>query len=225
VAALHRPDGRVAASGFYEDVRPVGDAERARLARHVRDDASLLAQAGAPRGWGDERFTLHERTTIRPALVVTELGAAGAGHATLPVSASANVNVRLVPDQDPLAVERVLRRHVAASAPAASGVELRRRSASPPFLVDARHPAMVAAARACRRGFGAAPALVRSGGSIPAAGLLQRALGVPVVLMGFALAQDNAHGANESFSLAGLRDGIATSIHFLAEMERMPWRR
>jgi acetylornithine deacetylase/succinyl-diaminopimelate desuccinylase-like protein len=213
IATLHHEDGRVAVPGFYARVR----RRRSRSARPAADEAALR-RSGAHRLWGDERFSVEERTTVRPALVVTELRTGGTGHAVIPVSAAAQVNVRLVPDQDPLEVEQAIRRHVDAAVPAAARVDVRRRSASPPVLVDTRHPAFAAAARACRRGFGAPPALVRSGGSIPAVAMLQRALGVPVVLMGFALPQDAAHGANESFALSSFFGGIATSIHFLAEL-------
>jgi acetylornithine deacetylase/succinyl-diaminopimelate desuccinylase-like protein len=99
-----------------------------------------------------------------------------------------------------------------------AGAEVVRRSASRPVLVDTGHPALRAAARALRRAFGGRPAFVRSGGSIPAVSMLQRGLGVPVVLMGFALPQDTAHGTDESFALSSLRHGIASSIHYMAEL-------
>ena len=87
-----------------------------------------------------------------------------------------------------------------------------------PFLVGRGHPAMRAAARACHAAFGAEPALLRSGGTIPAATMLKEALGVTPVLMGFGLPADHIHGPNEGFSLRSLRGGVAASIRFLREI-------
>jgi acetylornithine deacetylase/succinyl-diaminopimelate desuccinylase-like protein len=220
VAGLHRPNGLVAVPGFYRAVEEVDPRRRARDRRCAPRDGEILRAAGTDHPWGDLRFTVHERTTIRPALIVTELCSGQGGYATVPVTASARLNVRLVPGQDPNHVERAIRDHVTRQAPHQAQVAVRRASAARPVLIDTSHPAMAAASRALRHGFGAAPTLVRSGGTIPAVDLLSRSLGVPVPLMGFALSEDNAHGPNESFALSSLSGGIATSIHFLAELAR-----
>jgi acetylornithine deacetylase/succinyl-diaminopimelate desuccinylase-like protein len=220
VASLHRPDGGIAVPGLYRAVHPIDPRERARAARHGPSDRAVVREAGAYAGWGEPGFTLHERATIRPAVVVTALRTPGAGRTAIPPAASALLNVRLVPGQEPREVERLLRAHLARRAQPAARVALRRLAAAPPVVVDARHPAMAAAARALRAGIGASPVLVRSGGTIPAVGLLQRMLGVPVVLMGFALPDDDAHGPGESFALSSFFGGIETSIAFLAELGR-----
>jgi acetylornithine deacetylase/succinyl-diaminopimelate desuccinylase-like protein len=90
----------------------------------------------------------------------------------------------------------------------------------PPTVLDADHPAMAAASAACRRGFGARPAYLFSGGTVPAAGMLNRVLGIPVILLGLALPDDRAHAPNERFHLPNLWAGIATSAYFLAELAR-----
>jgi acetylornithine deacetylase/succinyl-diaminopimelate desuccinylase-like protein len=89
-----------------------------------------------------------------------------------------------------------------------------------PVLVPSDHPAMAAAARALKATFGAAPVLMRSGGSISAVASLNE-LGVPLVLMGYSLPGDRIHAANERFSLASFQAGITASILFYAEMARL----
>jgi succinyl-diaminopimelate desuccinylase len=89
-----------------------------------------------------------------------------------------------------------------------------------PVVLDRRGPVARAAARAYRRGFGAEPAFVRAGGSIPAVSAIAEILGAAPVLMGFALPDDRAHGAGERFSLAMLGKAIATSAAFLEELGR-----
>jgi acetylornithine deacetylase/succinyl-diaminopimelate desuccinylase-like protein len=91
---------------------------------------------------------------------------------------------------------------------------------SNPALIDRRHPAMRAAARAYRRVFGSAPVWVRSGGSIPVVSEIECLFAIPTVLMGFASPGDNLHGPNEKFSLRNFERGILTSMAFLTELGR-----
>jgi acetylornithine deacetylase/succinyl-diaminopimelate desuccinylase-like protein len=62
--------------------------------------------------------------------------------------------------------------------------------------------------------------LLRSGGTIPVINTLQETLGVPVMLMGFALPDDRMHAPNEKFHLPNFYRGISTNIWFLAEAAR-----
>jgi acetylornithine deacetylase/succinyl-diaminopimelate desuccinylase-like protein len=89
-----------------------------------------------------------------------------------------------------------------------------------PVSLDRRHPTMQAAVRAYTRAFGTAPVFLRTGGSIAAVSALSEGLGVPVVLMGFALPDDAPHAPNEHFRLSMLEKGIQTSAAFLQEMAR-----
>jgi len=89
-------------------------------------------------------------------------------------------------------------------------------SNSKPSLLNPRDPAMRAASLAFRKGFGATPVFLRSGGSFPAVSIFQEYLGIPTVLMGFALPDDRMHAPNEKFHLPNFYKGIATSIWFLA---------
>ena len=59
----------------------------------------------------------------------------------------------------------------------------------------------------------------RSGGTIPVVNLFREVLGIPTVLMGFALPDDGAHGPNEKIHLPTFFRGIETNIHFLQAME------
>jgi acetylornithine deacetylase/succinyl-diaminopimelate desuccinylase-like protein len=228
VASLHRPDGRVAVPGFYDCVRPVSTAERARMARSGPTAEEILASAGVRHGFGEPGYTTYERTTIRPALTLNGLsgGYSGpGGKAIVPANGSAKLNVRLVPDQDPGEIELLVHRHLARRLDGRVAWKLRRNAAAYPALIDRSHPAMRAAAVAYRRGFGAAPALVRSGGTIPVVSTLEELFGIPTVLLGFALPDDGIHGPNEKFHLPNLFRGIDTCIAFLSELSGSAPRR
>lgn len=68
---------------------------------------------------------------------------------------------------------------------------------------------------AYQRAFGVAPVLLRCGGTIPGVNTFQKVLGIPTVLMGFALPDDHMHAPNEKFHLPNFYNGISTSIWFL----------
>jgi acetylornithine deacetylase/succinyl-diaminopimelate desuccinylase-like protein len=222
VASLHDEDGRVAVEGFYDRVRDVSPAERVRLLDGP-GDAALAAEAGVEPVAGEAGFSAYERSTIRPALVVTGIasGARGAeAKASIPARASARVTARLVPEQDPVAIADALRAHLVARVPAGLRLDVALRGASPAVVLPAGDPALRAAARALRATYGAWPALLRSGGSIPLVGQLHRRLGAPVVLLGFGLPSDAIHGPNERLDLAQFFRGVATMIRFYAELAR-----
>jgi acetylornithine deacetylase/succinyl-diaminopimelate desuccinylase-like protein len=219
IAALHDADHRIAIPGFYDRVRRWGRAERARMADIGPSDAQILRDAQTEAGWGERGYTLYERATIRPALTVNGIvgGYQGpGGKGVIPGRALAKLSFRLVPDQDPFEIDRIFRAHVARIAPSTLRASVRTLSGAKPALVDPKHPAMTAAALAYRNGFGEAPVLLRSGGTIPILSTFQEILDIPTVLMGFALPDDRIHAPNEKFHLPNFYNGIATCIWFLA---------
>lgn len=223
LAGLHDSRGRVSVPGFYDRVRRWPRGEREYMARVGPSDAEILRNAGVACGRGEPGFTLYERTTVRPALVVTGLtgGYQGAGSKSIiPARASAKINVRLVPDQQPDEIDRLLRAHLRRLTPPTVCADVRTLFRTQPALVGRNHPAMSAAVAAYRRGFGAEPVFVRSGGSIPVVNTFQEALGAPTVLMGFALPDDRIHAPNEKFHLPNFYRGIQTCLWFLLEAAR-----
>ena len=172
VASLHDAAGRVAVDGFGDAVREVAPEERVRLLDGP-GEAQIGAEAGVAPVADEDGFSAYERTTIRPALIVTGIAAGAPGaeaKASIPARASARITARLVPEQDPIAIAAALRAHLAARVPAGVRLELALRGASPAVVLPLDHPAVGAAARALRAAYGARPALLRSGGSIPLVG-------------------------------------------------------
>ena len=79
----------------------------------------------------------------------------------------------------------------------------------------AAHGEPAQAARAYEAAFGRAPVYAREGGTIPVVALLERRLGLPSVLMGFGLPDDNLHAPNERFRVENFYRGIDASVVFL----------
>jgi acetylornithine deacetylase/succinyl-diaminopimelate desuccinylase-like protein len=221
VAGLHDVAGRVAVPGFYDRVRPVSEQERNFMAETGPSDVKMLAEAQASTPWGEPGYTLYERTTIRPAVTLNGIsgGYQGPGQkAIIPNAAYVKINIRLVPDQDPHEIFRLVRAYVADLTPPGLNSVVRFMSAAAPVVLDRSHPAMQAASNAYLKGFGRTPVFLRSGGTIPAVNTFHMVLGVPSVLMGFALPEDRIHAANEGFDVRRFFNGIATSMWFLKEM-------
>ncbi len=224
LCGMHNRDGRVAVPGFYRRVRMIDDVERAFMTRNGPDDTQIARDAASSAIVGEPGFTLYESTTIRP--VLTFNGISGGyqgpgGKGIIPAQASAKISFRLVPDQRPDEIEQSVRKFLARLTPRGATLTVTTQQQSAPVIIDRRHAAIQAAAQAYRSGFGAAPVFLRSGGSIPIVRTFEEILGVPTVLMGFALPDDGMHAPNERFALQQLFQGVETCIHFLKNMSRL----
>jgi len=210
---------RITVPGFYDRVRPLSDAERALLARVPVTDEIVRHLTGALVLVGEEGYTTLERASVRPTFDIHGMpgGFTGPGHKTvIPARASAKVSMRMVPDQDPLEIARLVESYLRAIVPPTVELEVRILGAAQPALVDYQAPAIQAMAQAFARGFGAAPLYMRGGGSLPIVRDFQEVLGVPVVLIGFGLPDDNTHAPNEKLHLANFYRGIETLIHYFS---------
>src|SRR5262249_38719937 len=223
IADLHDANGRVAIPGFYQRVRQWSPNERLYMAHAGPSQTDILSAAQAERGWGESGYASYEKLTIRPALTINGIisGYQGPGpKGIVPAHALAKLSSRIVPDQDPHDIDRLFREHIARVTPNTVRSAVRTLSSAMPAVIDRSHPAMCAAARAYLHGFGARPVFVRSGGTIPIVSTFQHVLGIPTVLMGFALPDDQMHAPNEKFHLPNFFNGIATSVHFLAGLDK-----
>ena len=227
IHSLQAPDGRVSIPGFYRDVRRWSQSERAYMASVGPSDKLVEQSAGVQACWGEPGFTHYERTTIRPAFTVNGIsgGHSGAGSkAVIPSRATAKLSFRLVPDQDPNDVERLLRRRLVALAPPTAEVSLRRAFGSEPVLIDRASWPVRCAYLACRSAFATAPVFLRLGGTIPIIGALQQLVDAPIVLMGFALPDDGLHAPNERFHLPTFYRAIEACTLLLAGLADGPVR-
>ncbi|MCU0476720.1 MAG: dipeptidase [Anaerolineae bacterium] len=218
ITQLHNPDGSVAVSGFYDEVQPLSDEERAALAKVPWRKADWAMGTGLELPWGEAQYSLRERVGARPTLEINGMasGFYGEGAKTvLPAKAMAKISCRLVADQDPRRIYERVRDFVASITPATVKSEVRLLHTGDAALVDRHSQPVQAAVQAYKAGWGGAePVFVREGGSIPIVANFQRDLGIPVVLMGFGLDTDGAHGPNEHFHVERYHKGIETIIHF-----------
>jgi len=215
--------GRVSLPGFYDDVVPLTDQERREWEELPFDEEEYLQSVGAPALAGEEGYDVLERLWARPTFEINGLlsGFTGQGAKTvLPSEAMAKVSMRLVPDQDPDDAVEALERHLEAVAPEGVTWELTRMHGGRPWLASRDHPVLQAAGRALERGFGAEAVFIREGGSIPLVGMFDEILGVPAVLMGLGLPDQNAHAPNENLDIENFFAGIASAAYFHEELSQ-----
>ncbi len=221
LASLKGPDGRIRIAGFYDDVRPLEDWERAEFAKLPFSESDFQRDLAVPALVGEAGYTTLERKWARPTCDINGIfgGYSGPGPKTvLPCKAGAKLSFRLVPGQDPKTVDRQFREHVAKVCPPGVTYEIITHHGAPAVLVDVDTPGVRAAARAVEAGFGTKPVFMREGGSIPVVGLIKQHLGVDTLLLGWGQNDDNLHGPNEKFSLADFHRGIKSAAHLLAEL-------
>lgn len=218
IAGMHDAQGRVMLPGFYDTVRPLEAEERALLAQVSLTEEDWRATTGVPASWGEEGYTILERIGVRPTIEVNGIvgGFIGEGSKTvLPARALAKISTRLVADQDAAAIRAQLEAYITAHAPAAIRWELRELSHGPGSTMDLHSPFMKTAQAALTTVFGKAPVFKREGGSVPIVGMLQQALGVDSIMLGFCLPDAFIHSPNEKQHLPTLFRGIDVYIHFL----------
>jgi acetylornithine deacetylase/succinyl-diaminopimelate desuccinylase-like protein len=211
LATMHDVDGHVAIPGFYDNVRDWGERARREMRALPFDDEQFRAETGAPALGGEKGFTTLERIWMRPTCEVNGLlsGYTGEGAKTvLPSKAMAKVSCRLVPDQDPREIERLMMAHVERVAPGGVSVTVQALHGGRPWRAELDGPLYDAARRALTAAFNTPPVITGEGGSIPVVDDFQRILGAPVLLMGFGLPGENAHAPNEWMSVDNFTKGL-----------------
>jgi len=221
IAGMRDENGRITLPGFYDDVRPLSEEERAELARLPQSDEWWLKQTGAPALFGEGGYTALERATARPTLDVNGIlsGFTGEGAKTvLPAKAMAKISMRLVPDQRPERVHKALRAYLETHAPPTVTWELKYITGCLPAIVERDSEAVQAASRALAAVWGKPPLFTRQGGSVPVVGIIKELLDVDSLMLGFGLPDDNLHAPNEKFHLPNFFRGIETYIRFMCEL-------
>jgi len=214
LAQMKDRGGRIKIPGFYDDVVPLQEEERKAWASLPFNEKKYKKDFGVPKLFGESGYTTLERTWARPTFEVNGLlsGFTGEGAKTvLPAIAMAKVSMRLVPNQSPDTIARLFEEYVKKVAPKTVELKVTRMHGGKPWMTSYDNPFVQAAARAIEKGFGQKPVLTREGGSIPVVSTFQEELGLPSVLFGVGLPDENAHAPNEKLDVGNFHGGIIAS--------------
>lgn len=219
LTTLKDREGHIRVPGFYDRVVPPSAKERAAWARLPFNEREYTEkEMGVKELVGEPEIPLFERLWARPTLEVHGIrgGFIGEGAKTvIPARAVAKISMRLVADQKPDEAEGQLKKAVAAACPKGVTAEYKPIHKAPPSLVNPDNRFIQAAAEAMKQVFGKETVYIRSGGSIPIVAAFEESLGVPSVMMGFGLPDDNLHAPNEKLHLPNFFRGIEAVARYL----------
>ena len=219
IAKLKPEDGHVAIQGFYDGIEaPTADELKAWKSLPFDEEEYRKSEVGSTELTGEAGYSVLERTWSRPTMDVHGMpgGFIGAGAKTvIPAKAVAKISFRLVPGMKPEETFAKYKKFVEEICPKGIVATATLIHSGEPIVVSTDNDYVRAATAAMAEVFGKETVFVRGGGSIPIVGDFVRELGIPTVMMGFGLPDDNLHAPNEKFHLANFHRGIESILGFL----------
>jgi len=218
IASLVDEEGRIAIAGIYDDVRPLSRVEQDSLNSLGYTDEELRRQVAVHpevQLLGGKVNALQKMTRI-PSISVNAIEASSRKNAANIVNGSAwcKVGIRIVPDQNPKKVEKLLRDHLLKNAPWGVKVDIHTESSAGWWITNPEGVAFEKAKHALTKAFGRECVFLGAGGSIPFVGPFAEVLGgAPALLVGVEDPYTNAHSENESVHLGDLEKSIVGAIY------------
>lgn len=213
--------GHVNIPGFYDDVQKPSEEEmknflnsgfsttefkRAHELKSLRTDDD---KDGASRIWALPTLEVHGIVG----------GYTGPGVKTIvPHHAEAKISMRLVPDQDPDKILKLVTDFVKQKNP---DVVIEKEGTLRPYLGDFSGPYAQAAKQAMTEAFGKEPAFIREGGSIGAVVSMQKVLNVPIMFLGLSLPEHGYHAINENYDWQQASGGMKMFVKYFSALSQM----
>ncbi|MSU24824.1 MAG: dipeptidase [Opitutus sp.] len=232
ISTLHTPEGRVNVPGFYDDVLEVEPWERAELNKLGADEKQYAEFLGIDTFYTTPGFSPFESSRFQPTLEFNGIGGGYQGEGTktvIPSKAFAKISCRLVPNQQPDKIKKLVMDTICARTPKGVKLEFVDQHKGDPYVVvppgrsntpKDQSPVLARAFRAADAAvnevWGRPPLYLREGGSVPIIADIKRVTGLDSVMFGLFLPEDNLHAPNESFNLEVMKKGIETTKRILA---------
>jgi len=222
LASLTKVDGSIAIPGILDKVRPLTQAERKSIESLPGDEDYFRKQAGMLPGvkllGGRHPWETNWR---QPSIAVNAIQASTRKDARNIIvdSAWARVGVRIVPDLDPMDVQKRLVDALKKATPWGLEATIKSEQAVSWWYTDSSHKAFQAGFRALKKGYGKEAVAIGCGGSIPFVEPFARELGgVPALLIGVEDPYTNAHSENESLHLGDWEKAVKSAIYLYEEL-------
>lgn len=213
--------GRVKIPGFYDDVKKASAKE---IQNYLNSGFSVARFIKA-----------HEFKSLRtkdPARVLRSImaeptfevhgivgGYTGPGVKTvIPPRAEAKISTRLVPNQNPKKVFKLIREFIKSKNP---DVRVEHEATLEPYLGQFTGPYADAGRKAMKFAFGKDPAFTREGGSIGAIVTMEKYLKVPIVFLGLSLPEHGYHAPNENYDWGQASGGIKMFVKYFTEVAQL----
>lgn len=219
LAAMRDNDGRVRIPGFYDRVRPVGELERRTLADLPFEPEATAAMLGLGldkvADWQGADY--HRRLTLEPTFTINAIGSGQIDQrkTIIPAFARVKCDIRLVADQDAVAIQEAIRSFLKERFP---DVQYLAHGFMQPSRTPLDHPAVAAVARALGRAHGTRTLVVPVlGGSLPDY-VWTRTLGVASLVVPYANADERNHAPDENMRIDLFLGGIVATAAILEEL-------
>jgi acetylornithine deacetylase/succinyl-diaminopimelate desuccinylase-like protein len=213
--------GKVKIKGFYDDVEPPSKREledfrnsgfsvkkfkKDHLFKSIRTEDPLEVMK---RIWAMPTMEIHG--------VVG--GYTGPGIKTvIPPRAAVKVSCRLVPNQNPKKIIKLIRDFVKEHNP---DVKMVVEASMLPYKAPTTGPLADAVRRAVKFSFGREPVFVREGGSIGAVVSMEKYLKCPVLFLGLSLPEHGYHAPNENFDWQQACGGMIAFAKYFEEVSQL----
>jgi acetylornithine deacetylase/succinyl-diaminopimelate desuccinylase-like protein len=236
LATLHNADGLVNVPGFYDDVLDVHPWEREELKKLGADEKSYAEFLGIDTFYTTPGFSPFESLRFQPTLEFNGIGGGYQGEGTktvIPSKAFAKISCRLVPNQRPDKIKKLVIDTIRARTPKGIKVTFIDQHKGEAYVVvppdrsntpKDQSPVLAHAFRAAEKAitevWGRPPLYLREGGSVPIIADIKKMTGLDSVMFGLFLPEDNLHAPNESFNLDVMKKGIETTRRILADVAK-----
>jgi acetylornithine deacetylase/succinyl-diaminopimelate desuccinylase-like protein len=213
--------GKVKIKGFYDDVVKPTRAELADFAssgfsiRQFKKDHLFRSLRS------DDPMDVMKRIWAMPTLEVHGVvgGYTGPGIKTIiPPKAEVKISCRLVPNQNPKKIQKLVRGFVRERNP---DVKVEIENQMFPYQAPTTGPLADAVRDAMRFAFGRDPVFVREGGSIGAVPSMEKVLRTPVMFLGLSLPEHGYHAPNENYDWQQARGGMAAFVRYFQNVSTM----
>lgn len=203
--------GKITIPGFYDDVKVLSKEEKAQV-KFAFDQEEYLTTFGIHATGGEQDISPLERNWIRPTFEINGIhgGYTGSGFKTvIPAKAFAKVSCRLVPNQDPQKMGKLVAAYLESHAPQGTKVSVHLHKGGGKAVRSNIHSKAVKAfSEAYNEIFQTPCEYIYSGASIPIVTELAAASGAEVVMVGLGLPDDEIHAPNEHFGLDRIKNGF-----------------
>lgn len=231
LASMKDESGRVTIPGFYDGIN-LTEKEMEILRSVPDDEATIMQKIGIART--DQVGQTYQESIQYPSLNIRGISSGWVGaeaRTIVPATAVAEIDMRLVPESDPVRLFDLIENHIKAEGfylidrePTEEErqtqlkiLSMKKSIAYQAFRTPMDSEAGAWLRKAMRKAFGKDPVQIRiSGGSIPISPFVD-ALGIPAVTIPTVNADNNQHSPNENIRLGNYKEGIKTIISVLME--------
>ncbi len=210
--------GRVKIKGFYDDVVPPSKRELADF----RDSGFTIKQFKKDHLFKSIRtedpVDVMKRIWAWPTFEVHGMvgGYTGPGIKTvIPPDATVKISCRIVPDQDPKKILKLVKDFVKQRNP---DVKVNPEAAMLPYKAPTEGPLADAVRDAMKFAFGREPVFVREGGSIGAVVDMEKILRCPVLFLGLSLPEHGYHAPNENYDWQQASGGMVAFAKYFSNV-------